>query len=541
MRLEKAAQAASNALAVLWLGLFPLLGVLWMKQPFQIPLSYANITRSKLELAVLLTIISIPLAAFCAFVRREQLKKIRLAKALLIAFFVLVALSARFGSYAAYRNEGGEAVVWVGAGRYEGLATQLCYFLIMICLSLCRPKTEWIAGAASVAVLVMTGVIALQYGGCNPLGFFLEGLSVYTNYEFQGTLGNIDMISGYLSLTVPLLFGYSLFKNGKPAALFLTAAACGTMVMLLIHVQSGLMALIAGAALLAAAMLLNPKLRSRGMTVLALLVLCFAVSRMVGLPWLDGAQAPWSVTTFWPNGALILSGNEKVVFPWNVTPTKLALLFAGAGMLFLARVLKKHPGKAVPLWAVLAAGCSVVALGIAVVLFLNIPQSMEGIWELHEILCGRAQDSFGSERYGIWRCTLQIAKDNLLIGTGPDTFLQAMRVYLARNGISFRQSFDNPHNLFLAVLMQNGLPALIYLLAGLAGTFIAGIRRKETAPMAAGMVCYLVQGFFTFSMCIVTPMFWVLTGLTLSLSGCDNQNNGKKKSNKKAAAPFLSE
>ena len=41
--------------------------------------------------------------------------------------------------------------------------------------------------------------------GVNVLGLFPAGHSIYTNYEFQSTIGNIDMVSGYLSLVVPLL------------------------------------------------------------------------------------------------------------------------------------------------------------------------------------------------------------------------------------------------------------------------------------------------------------------------------------------------
>ena len=51
------------------------------------------------------------------------------------------------------------------------------------------------------------GIVALQYAGINVLGLFPTGRSIYTNYEFQGTIGNIDMVSGYVMLVMPMLLG----------------------------------------------------------------------------------------------------------------------------------------------------------------------------------------------------------------------------------------------------------------------------------------------------------------------------------------------
>ncbi len=34
-------------------------------------------------------------------------------------------------------------------------------------------------------------------------------------------------------------------------------------------------------------------------------------------------------------------------------------------------------------------------------------------------------------------------------------------------------------------------------------------------PCSAAVLCYAVQAFFSFSVCIVAPMFWVTLGLSL--------------------------
>jgi len=48
--------------------------------------------------------------------------------------------------------------------------------------------------------------------------------------------------------------------------------------------------------------------------------------------------------------------------------------------------------------------------------------------------------------------------------------------------------------------------------------FAAVMRRREAcfpvlAPCSAAVLCYAVQAFFSFSVCLVAPMFWVLLAM----------------------------
>ena len=75
-------------------------------------------------------------------------------------------------------------------------------------------------GYAAGAALDLSACLALlQYFYLNPLGLFPEGTDIFRNYEFQSFIGNIDFISEYLSLMVPLLFGAWLTeRRSRPAA-----------------------------------------------------------------------------------------------------------------------------------------------------------------------------------------------------------------------------------------------------------------------------------------------------------------------------------
>ena len=171
-------------------------------------------------------------------------------------------------------------------------------------------------------------------------------------------------------------------------------------------------------------------------------------------------------------------------------------------------------------WAALA-----VLLVLAFVIIWFWPGTGNGIWELHEIVHGRAQLSFGSNRVAVWKYSLGLAPERLLTGGGSDTFVLRFNQYLQDNGyiIPERQGatllphyFDNPHNEYLAQLLNHGLPAMLLLILLM---FTAVMRKHEEGlpvltPCSAAVLCYAVQAFFSFPVCLVAPMFWVLLGMS---------------------------
>ena len=127
-----------------------------------------------------------------------------------------------------------------------------------------------------------------------------------------------------------------------------------------------------------------------------------------------------------------------------------------------------------------------------------------GIWELHEILHGRARLSFGSNRVAVWLYSLRLSRESLLLGGGSGTFASRFNRYLADNGLEIPKEqdglalpdyFDNPHNEYIARLTDHGLPALLLFLGLL---FFAVFRRRDgwfplLAPCSAAVLCYAVQ------------------------------------------------
>ena len=87
-------------------------------------------------------------------------------------------------------------------------------------------------------------------------------------------------------------------------------------------------------------------------------------------------------------------------------------------------------------------------------------------------------------------------------------------------GVPLPDIFDTPHNEYLAQLTDHGLPALLLFAALMACAVWR--RRKGLFPLldpcTAPVLCYAVQAFFSFSVCLVAPMFWVLLGMAFSPS-----------------------
>jgi len=119
-----------------------------------------------------------------------------------------------------------------------------------------------------------------------------------------------------------------------------------------------------------------------------------------------------------------------------------------------------------------------------------------------------------------------------LFGTGPDTFLKvfqgAFQEEITAAGITV--AFDFAHNDFIQVwsnLGPTGLMAYLAILVGLAiGFFKNGCRDRWTLMLGAAVIGYCAQSFFSFTIIITAPIFYVILGL---LDSCNRSNRELRK------------
>lgn len=177
-------------------------------------------------------------------------------------------------------------------------------------------------------------------------------------------------------------------------------------------------------------------------------------------------------------------------------------MFAG-GLLCLPAAFPRHR-------RVMFISAAVVLTAAAALVYLYDLGGTPG--QAHELLHGRAEDSFGSGRVFIWRHVLGLIPERPLFGGGPDTLVNRMTVYFTRGDIV--RSIDTAHNEYLNILVNQGVFALVSYLAAIVSAIVKWYKSKSAASAAVGaaVLCYCIQAFFGISMFIVTIFFWMAMG-----------------------------
>ena len=139
-------------------------------------------------------------------------------------------------------------------------------------------------------------------------------------------------------------------------------------------------------------------------------------------------------------------------------------------------------------------------------------------------------DSGGSGRVEIWKNSIDIVKDNFWVGVGYDNFYLAYPNPKIESGITISTNadvkklpsayyiIDNAHNVYLHILVSNGIIGLIPYLILCLLTFIKGLKSKNliTFVLLGGFVAYSIQAFVNINVVQVTPIYYILIGLILS-------------------------
>ena len=148
-----------------------------------------------------------------------------------------------------------------------------------------------------------------------------------------------------------------------------------------------------------------------------------------------------------------------------------------------------------------------------------LPVSGGTLGEVHQILRGTVDPSFGSGRVRIWREVLRLIGEAPLLGGGPDTLAARMTFtftrYSQETGTAIEAMVDAAHNDFLNIAVNLGLPALGFYVAGLACWLRNVLRRRPPAAevILPGIAAYLVQICLTVSTSGVILLYWILLAL----------------------------
>lgn len=181
-----------------------------------------------------------------------------------------------------------------GDGRCEGLAAIALYCLSFLLVSAYGQPKRWMLWLYAAAISVNCVLCLLQFAGLNPLHLYPEGMNYYganTQYagEFLGTVGNADILSAVLSLSIPAFWAAILRMKGCRERYFLLIPLALCLVVLLRAFVAGGILGVTGAVVLSAPLMTDDKRRRKwalicviaALIAAAAAVYCFG-SRMCG-------------------------------------------------------------------------------------------------------------------------------------------------------------------------------------------------------------------------------------------------------------------
>jgi len=458
---------------------------------------YANITFSKYAFFLIFTGLWLAALLCLSLGRKSKMPKLGTQHYAAIAFGLICLLSWLFSPH---RSES-----LIGAGRYDGLVTQLLYVCIFLGVSL--------FGEVRKSHFVCLGVSALL---CSTIGvvqlFNIDILSLfpgdYSHYDggirysgaFLGTMGNTNVLSAYYCLALPMLFVLPMLWKSRLAWLSLAPLCLSLFVMIRAGVSGGFVGL--GFGVLAASPLLISSLRRlRCALISAAACLCAATAALAFAPQysLDAGFA-WSFRF----GALPITALVAAVF---------CALAAGV----LVKV-KSNPSEK-KLRRIVAILC-LAALLLALIFIYFSPATDGTLYELSQVMHGNLDEKFGSSRILIWRECLALFTERPLLGGGPDSLALRVDVQFSRfveeTGNTLRSGVDNAHNEYIGYLINTGilgLAAYLFLLCLGLRSWLKNLRRSVLCALGPGLLCYCAQSFFALGLPLVSPMFWICLAL----------------------------
>lgn len=413
-------------------------------------------------------------------VRRKEIPFKLTKEQIIIMAYVL------WNAFSALTSKYGKAT-WMGEGRFEGMFSCILYCTVFILVSMFGEYSDWYKRVFAVAGILFCLVAFLQ--------FFKDGI-IYPEGEgfwphrFVSTIGNVDMVGGFIALLIPLVICSYVFNDQKVwNIVYLVAIGFLSFVLFQSDVDSGKVGVLVG----------------------IVFSICFLVDKKENL-----VRTLTAIGTFFSGvfcyyffnlsakGFNFTFGKKTVLF-FILTVLCLGASFALSKIKFSFNWSRQKARRVA--FIVLVA---VVVLALIVIFFYKGDERL--IKEMSEVLHFKLSDNAGSGRGYLWKSALGLAAKTPIKGNGPGTFGESYKD-LDR----FSTYTDFAHNDFIQIAVCIGFVGVAIYVVFLV---TLAVRALKNAPgckyiVILGSACagYLAHSFFSFSLAIVTPMFWVLAGL----------------------------
>lgn len=185
-------------------------------------------------------------------------RSVCLVEKLVLGYWILSGVSTVLSPY-------GTVAFW-GSARREGFVTITLYCLCCLLVARYGRPKEWMlwifAGAMSVNCLLAL----LQLAGYNPLSLYPAGMNYYDGFkryagQFLGTIGNVDMLSALLCVSIPACAIGAIKLQRKRKFLLLVPLALSLTVLFWAFVSGGVLSVLGSIFLCAPVIAESKKLR----------------------------------------------------------------------------------------------------------------------------------------------------------------------------------------------------------------------------------------------------------------------------------------
>lgn len=374
--------------------------------------------------------------------------------------------------------------------RYTGLLTQLLLAMILIGVSRFGHCREWQFIAFGISIAILGVICILQKLGMNVFGFYPGNSSYYDYPSFLGTIGNVDTLAAVVSVAVPLFLGLFVKSEAAYGMLYLIPLFFSAMTLVLGGAESALLGVAAVSVFMPALLIRSMKdlRRTLGGCAVALVGIALGSTMELG----------------YANGTYFLRFDLG-----TLTIVCLVLSAVFAAVLLCLRFVRREPSGRMfrNAFIVMAVVCVIGAL--TAVWFW--PEESGTLYEASQILHGHFEDSYGTDRIGIWRVTLANVPEAPLLGGGPGT-LRLRTVKNLSNGTVARLA----HNVYLQYLVDTGVLGLLSYLAIIVTSLFVR-RRDQWKPVHVALILaalsYAAQDFFNLGVPVASPFFWIVLGL----------------------------
>ena len=398
------------------------------------------------------------------------------------------------------------------AGRNNGLLLIALYVGVYFLIPryYCFMDYVFLALAGASAVVYLLSILNCFY--IDPLGMFSRLTDEKTITDFTSTIGNKNLMSSYICITLPVFIAMSVHtKKSAYRAIYLTLTGLGFAALMTADSDSGILGI--GVFLVIYFVWYSRKIARLKRFFLSLTVMlgCAKLLRLFSFLMNDKSKG--------------MDDFQKLFVYSRFGFVVLAVVAIITVLLYL--IDNKKPeivlSRAVPITlGVLAALCAIGIVG-TVVYFSRI-DTVADLKGFKGLL--RFDDEWGTHRGFMWIRSMWIFNDFSLVeklfGCGPDNYYYAFQPYFSGLQKYGDSSTNAAHNEYINYLITIGITGLLSFLAVLGGAITRAVKSAQKNPLAivcvSAVICYSVQAVVNISQPITTPLFILFIALCEAVS-----------------------